>query len=165
MNKVILIGNVGKDPDVRYYGADQAIATLRLATTEKGYTLQNGTKVPDRTDWHTLIFYRRLAKVVEQYVHKGDKIYIDGRLQYRNYDDKKGIQHIATEIIVDNLELLTPRSSSQSTQQAVSLSQTETSQTTPSQTSTQQAISSSQTMPEDSLANVDGQDYSKIIPF
>ena len=97
MNKVILIGNVGKDPDVRYYGADQAIATLRLATTEKGYTLQNGTKVPDRTDWHTLIFYRRLAKVVEQYVHKGDKIYIDGRLQYRNYDDKKGIQHIATD--------------------------------------------------------------------
>lgn len=114
MNKIILIGNVGKDPDVRYYGADQAVATLRLATTEKGYTLQNGTKVPDRTDWHTLIFYRRLAKVVEHYVHKGDKIYVDGRLQYRTYDDKRGIQHIATEVIVDNLELLTPRSASQS---------------------------------------------------
>ena len=114
MNKIILIGNVGKDPDVRYYGADQAVATLRIATTEKGYTLQNGTKVPDRTDWHTLIFYRRLAKVVEQYVHKGDKIYVDGRLQYRTYDDKRGIQHVATEVIVDNLELLTPRSVSQS---------------------------------------------------
>lgn len=113
MNKIILIGNVGNDPDVRYYEADQAVATLRLATTEKGYTLQNGTRVPDRTDWHNLVFYRRLAKVVEQYVHKGDKLYVDGRLQYRQYDDKRGIQRTAVEIIVDNLEMLTPRSASQ----------------------------------------------------
>lgn len=116
MNKVILIGNVGMDPDVRYYEADQAVATIRLATTEKGYTLQNGTRVPDRTDWHNLVFYRRLAKVVEQYVHKGDKIYVDGRLQYRQYDDKRGIQRLATEIIVDNLEMLTPRSVSNNPQ-------------------------------------------------
>lgn len=113
MNKVILIGNVGNEPDVRYYEADQAVATLRLATTEKGYTLQNGTRVPDRTDWHNLVFYRRLAKVVEQYVHKGDKLYVDGRLQYRQYDDKRGIQRTAVEIIVDNMEMLTPKSTSQ----------------------------------------------------
>lgn len=109
MNKVILIGNVGKDPDVKYYSPDQAVVTVRLATTEKGYTLQNGTKVPDRTDWHTLVFYRKLAKIVEQYVHKGDKLYVDGRLQYRSYDDKRGVQHNVTEIIVDNIEMLTPR--------------------------------------------------------
>lgn len=109
----MLIGNVGADPDVRYYEADQAVASVRLATTEKGYTLQNGTRVPDRTDWHNLVFYRRLAKVVEQYVHKGDKIYVDGRLQYRQYDDKRGVQRLATEIIVDNLELLTPRAATQ----------------------------------------------------
>lgn len=109
MNKVILIGNVGKDPDVKYYSPDQSVVTVSLATTEKGYTLQNGTRVPDRTDWHTLIFYRRLAKVVEKYVHKGDKLYVDGRLQYRSYDDKRGIQRNVTEIIVDNMEMLTPR--------------------------------------------------------
>ena len=109
MNKAMLIGNVGAEPEVRYYDQDQCVATLRLATTEKGYTLQNGTRVPDRTDWHNLVFYRRLAKVVEQYVHKGDKLYVDGRIQYRQYDDKRGIQRLATEIIVDNMEMLTPR--------------------------------------------------------
>lgn len=114
----MLIGNVGLDPDVRYFEADQAVATVRLATTEKGYTLPNGTRVPDRTDWHNLVFYRRLAKVVEQYVHKGDKLYVDGRLQYRSYDDKKGMQRTATEIIVDNMELLTPRSAVQPQQPA-----------------------------------------------
>ena len=58
MNKVMLIGNVGKDPDVRYYDQDQAVAQVSLATTERGYTLQNGTQVPDHTDWHNVIFYR-----------------------------------------------------------------------------------------------------------
>ena len=74
MNKVMLIGNVGKDPDVRYYEADQAVAQVSLATTERGYTLQNGTQVPDHTDWHNLVFYRNLAKIVEKYVKKGDKL-------------------------------------------------------------------------------------------
>ena len=68
----MLIGNVGKDPEVRYFEADQAVAQLTLATTERGYTLQNGTRVPDHTDWHNIVFYRGLAKVVEKYVHKGD---------------------------------------------------------------------------------------------
>ena len=71
MNKVMLIGNVGKEPDVHYYDRDQAVAQISLATTEKGYVLQNGTRVPDRTDWHNVIFYRNLAKVVEKYVHRG----------------------------------------------------------------------------------------------
>ncbi len=105
----MLIGNVGAAPDVKYYEADQAVATVRLATNEKGYVLPNGTRVPDRTDWHNLVFYRRLAKVVEQYVHKGDKLYVDGRLQYRQYNDKRGIERTVSEIIVDNMELLSPR--------------------------------------------------------
>ena len=113
MNKVILIGNVGIEPTVKYFDADQAVAEVRLATTEKGYTLTNGTVVPDRTDWHNLVFYRRLAKVVEQYVHKGDKIYVDGKLHYRQYDDKKGVQRMMTEVIVENLEMLTPKSKDQ----------------------------------------------------
>lgn len=106
----MLIGNVGTDPDVHYYDADQAVAQLRIATTEKGYTLPNGTSVPDRTDWHNLVFYRRLAKVVEQYVRKGDKLYVEGRLKYRVYNDAKGQRQFATEIQVDSMEMLTPKS-------------------------------------------------------
>ena len=88
MNKVMLIGNVGKEPDVRYYDADQAVAQVAFATTEKGYTLANGTQVPDRTEWHTLVFYRNLAKIVEKYVHKGDKLYVEGKIRYRFLDRK-----------------------------------------------------------------------------
>lgn len=105
----MLIGNVGKEPDVRYYDADQAVARVSLATTERGYTLKNGTQVPDRTDWHTLVFYRQMAKIVEQYVHRGDKLYIEGRLRYTNYDDKQGRRHNLTEIMVENMEMLSPK--------------------------------------------------------
>ena len=102
----MLIGNVGKDPEVRYFEADQAVAQLTLATTERGYTLQNGTRVPDHTDWHNVVFYRGLAKVVEKYVHKGDKLYVEGRLRYRTYDDQRGIKRHVTEVLADNMELL-----------------------------------------------------------
>ena len=115
MNKVMLIGNVGKDPDVRYYEADQAVAQVSLATTERGYTLQNGTQVPDHTDWHNLVFYRNLAKIVEKYVKKGDKLYIEGRIRYRSYDDKQGNRRYLTEILVENMEMLTPKATSQPT--------------------------------------------------
>lgn len=112
MNKVMLIGYVGKEPDVRYYEADQAVAQVSLATTEKGYTLPNGTQIPDRTEWHNLVFYRSLAKIVEKYVHKGDKLYVEGKIRYRFYDDKQGKRRFVTEIYVDNMELLTPKSAS-----------------------------------------------------
>ena len=105
----MLIGNVGKDPDVRYYDADQAVAQFPLATTERGYTLQNGTKVPDHTDWHNLVVWRGLAKVVEKHVHKGDKIYVEGRIRYHSYDDPKGQRRYVTEILVENMELLNPK--------------------------------------------------------
>lgn len=109
MNKVMLIGNVGKEPDVRYYDTDQAVAQVILATTERGYTLQNGTQVPEHTDWHTIILYRGLAKVVEKYVHKGDKLYIEGRIRYRSFDDQRGVKKYVTEILADNMELLSPK--------------------------------------------------------
>lgn len=110
MNKAMLIGNVGQEPEVRYYDADQAYARVRLATTERGYTLPNGTQVPDRTDWHNLLFNKSLAKIVERYVHKGDKLYVEGRIRYRSYDDKKGQKRYYTEIDVENMELLSPKS-------------------------------------------------------
>lgn len=111
----MLIGNVGQEPKVTYYEADQAVAQVSLATTERGYTLQNGTQVPDHTDWHNLVFYRNLAKVVEKYVHKGDKLYVEGRIRYRSYDDKKGRRQYFTEILVENMEMLTPKGQSQQT--------------------------------------------------
>lgn len=112
MNKVMLIGNVGQDPEIRYYATDQSVAQIRLATTERGYTMQNGTQVPDRTEWHNVVFYYGLAKIIEKYVKKGDKIYVDGKLRYRTYDDAKGQRRYVTEIVAENLELLTPKADS-----------------------------------------------------
>lgn len=109
MNKVMLIGNVGQEPEVRYVEQGVAVARLRLATTERGYTLQNGTQVPDRTDWHNVILWRKLAEIVEKYVHKGDKLYVEGRLRYTSYDDKQGQRRYVTEIWADNMEMLSPR--------------------------------------------------------
>ena len=105
----MLIGNVGQDPEVKYVDQGVAVARIRLATTERGYTLQNGTQVPDHTDWHNVILWRRLAEIVEKYVHKGDKLYVEGRIRYRSYDDQKGIRQYVTEIIADNMEMLSPK--------------------------------------------------------
>ncbi len=113
MNKVMLIGNVGKDPEVKYYDMDQAVATFPLATTERGYTLQNGTQVPDRTDWHNIVLWKGLAKIAERYIHKGDKIFVEGRIRYRSYDDQKGMRRYVAEVYGENLELLSPKPASQ----------------------------------------------------
>ena len=106
----MLIGNVGREPEVRYVYQGQPVARMSLATTERGYTLQNGTQVPDRTEWHSVILWRKLAEVVEHYVHKGDKLYIEGRIRYTTYDDKQGQRRYATEIWADNMEMLSPKS-------------------------------------------------------
>lgn len=133
MNKVMLIGNVGQDPVVRYLDNGVCVASVRLATTERGYTLQNGTQVPDRTEWHSLIFWRKQAETVEKFVHKGDKLYVEGKIQSRKYDDRQGITHQVVEIMVDQMEMLTPRSSTPATANDA-----------PQQTSTQQVVTPSQ---------------------
>ena len=116
MNKVMLIGNVGQEPEIRYVDSDVAVARLSLATSERGYTLQNGTQVPDRTDWHTVILWRKLAKIVEEFVHKGDKLYIEGRIRYVSFNDEQGVKRMATEIWAENMEMLSPRKSADETQ-------------------------------------------------
>ena len=146
MNKVMLIGNVGKEPEVNYYDQDQAVARVYLATTERGYTLPNGTQVPEHTDWHTVYLYRGLAKIVERYVHKGDKMYIEGRIRYRSYDDQRGVKKYVTEILAENMELLTPKVASQG--QTVTPSQSTSAQPAATQ---QAAASAVQTTPEDEL--------------
>ena len=92
MNKVMLIGNVGKEPEVRYVDAGVCVASVRLATTERAYTLQNGTEVPERTEWHNVVLWRKLAEVVEKYVHTGDKLFIEGQIHTRSFEDQNGIK-------------------------------------------------------------------------
>ena len=106
VNKVILIGNVGREPNVRYIDRDVAVASLSLATSDRAYTLPNGTQVPERTEWHNLVFWRSLAQTVEKYVHKGDKLYVEGSIHSRSYDDQNGVRRTVVEIWVDNMEML-----------------------------------------------------------
>jgi len=105
----MLIGNVGQDPTVKYLEGGVCVASVRLATTERGYTLQNGTQVPERTQWHNVIFWRKLGETVEKYVHKGDKLYVEGKIQSRDYTDKLGKEHKTYDIVADNMEMLTPK--------------------------------------------------------
>ena len=106
VNKVILIVNVGREPNVRYIDRDVAVASVSLATSDRAYTLPNGTQVPERTEWHNLVFWRGLAQTVEKYVHKGDKLYIEGSIHSRSYDDQNGVRRTVVEIYVDNMEML-----------------------------------------------------------
>ena len=105
INKVILLGLVGKEPDVRYVDQGVCVAQVRLATSERAYKLQDGTEVPERTEWHNIIFWRKLAETIEKYVHTGDMIYVEGKIQSRSYEDKQGITRYITEIWADDLKL------------------------------------------------------------
>jgi len=109
VNKVILVGNVGKDPEVRYLEKNVAVARFPLATTERGYTMQNGTQVPDRTEWHNIVAWRGLAEIVEKFVKKGSQLYIEGKIQTRSWE-KDGIKRYTTEIYAENIQLLGKRS-------------------------------------------------------
>lgn len=111
VNKVILLGHVGKDPDVKYFDNGSSVASFSLATTEKGYAAQNGTQIPDRTEWHNIVCWKGLSKVAEQFVKKGTQIYIEGRIRTRSYDDQNGVKRYFVEIYADKLELLGKRDS------------------------------------------------------
>lgn len=135
VNKVILLGNVGRDPEVRYLDTGIAVATLSLATTDRAYTLANGTQVPEKTEWHNLVLWRGLAETAEKYVHKGDKLYVEGKIRTRTYDDQSGAKRYVTEIFVDNMEMLTPKgtSAAASVQQPAAPAQPQQPQATPVQ--------------------------------
>ncbi|MBQ7191828.1 MAG: single-stranded DNA-binding protein [Paludibacteraceae bacterium] len=105
VNKVILIGNVGMDPDVRYLDRGIAIANFPLATTERGYVMQNGTQIPDKTDWHSIVLWRNLAEWAERYVRKGMKLYVEGKLQTRSWE-KDGQTRRKTEVVAENIQIL-----------------------------------------------------------
>ena len=103
LNKVILIGNTGKDPDIRHFEGGNTIANIVLATNERGYKLQNGTEVPERTEWHNIVARRDQATFVEKYVKKGSSLYVEGKIRTRDYE-KDGIKRYITEIIADKVE-------------------------------------------------------------
>ena len=111
INKVILVGNVGKDPEVRYLDKNVAVANFPLATTERGYTMQNGTQVPERTEWHNIVVWRGLAELAEKYIRKGTQLYVEGKLQTRSWE-KDGVKRYVTEIYAENVQLLGKRSDS-----------------------------------------------------
>ena len=105
VNKVILLGNVGSDPEIRE-SAGGKFATFRLATTDKGYTKRDGTQVPERTEWHSIVANGNIVGVIESYVRKGTKLYIEGKLRTRKYTARDNTERSVTEIYLDNMELL-----------------------------------------------------------
>jgi|UniRef100_UPI00404B09FD single-strand DNA-binding protein len=108
VNKVILIGNLGKDPEVRRLENGGIVANFPLATSET-YTDRTTGEKRDTTDWHTIVLWRGLAEVAEKYVRKGQKVYVEGKLKTRSWTDKEGISRYSTEIVADELTILSPR--------------------------------------------------------
>ena len=108
VNKVILVGHVGKDPEVRYLDKDVAVANFTLATTERGRKLQNGNEIPERTEWHNIVAWRGLAEISEKYIRKGSQLYIEGKIQTRSWE-KDGVKRYTTEIYAETINLLGKR--------------------------------------------------------
>lgn len=99
VNKAILVGNVGQDPDIRFTGEGNAVANLSLATSEK-------YKGETHTEWHKLVAFRKTAELIQQYVKKGTRLYIEGKIQTRKWEDKEGNNRYTTEIVVNNMQFL-----------------------------------------------------------
>lgn len=117
VNKVILLGNVGKEPDVRYFEANKAVANFTLATTERARKGPGEQVVPERTEWHNIVARGGLAQIVEKYVHKGSKLYVEGKIRSRTYVDRENQTRFVTEIVADELELLGRREPREATEQ------------------------------------------------
>jgi len=108
VNKAILIGRLGKDPETRYMTNGEAVTNVSLATSEN-YKDKSGEK-QERTEWHNLVFYRRLAEIAGEYLKKGSMIYVEGRIQTRKWQDKEGKDRYTTEIIVNEMTMLGSKS-------------------------------------------------------
>ncbi len=108
INKVILIGNLGADPEVRYSQGGTAMANLSLATSSSWKDKQTGD-MQERTEWHRVVFFNRLAEIVAEYLRKGSKIYVDGSLRTRKWQDKSGVERYTTEIVANEMQMLDGR--------------------------------------------------------
>ena len=105
VNKVIIVGNLGRDPDVRYMPSGDAIANIAVATSYKSKDKNTGEQ-KEQTEWHRISFFGRLAEIVGQYLKKGSSVYVEGRLQTRKYTDKDGVEKYATDIIAETMQML-----------------------------------------------------------
>lgn len=117
VNKVILLGRAGKDPEVRHMDNNMTVARFPLATSE--YWTKDGNRT-EHTEWHNIVMWRGLAEIAEKYVRKGSQLYIEGRLRSRSYDDKDGVKRYVTEILADTMNLVGSRPEGQSASPAVS---------------------------------------------
>lgn len=108
VNKVILIGNIGSDPEVKYTASGVPVANFSLATSESWADKASGQR-QERTEWHRLVLWRKLAEIAGQYLKKGSKIYVEGKLQTRSWDDPSGQKRYMTEIVVDDMQMLDGR--------------------------------------------------------
>lgn len=117
VNKVILMGHTGKDPVVKTFDNGGVVAQFPLATTKRGFTTKDGREIPERTEWHNIVLSNDLAKIAGQYVKKGDKLYIEGELRTRSYEDNNGVKRYITEVYGFNMEMLSPKKDGQTTQQ------------------------------------------------
>ena len=111
-NLVILIGNLGKDPELRYTASGTAVCNFSLATTEN-YKDRDGNK-QEKTEWHNIVIWRQLAEIAGKYLTKGKQIYVEGKIQTRSYDDRDGNKRYVTEIVVDQMQMLGPKSDANS---------------------------------------------------
>ncbi len=109
VNKVILVGHLGKDPEVRYAPSGQAIANITVATSDSWKDKTTGEK-QERTEWHRVVFFSRLAEIVGEYLKKGSQVYIEGRIQTRKWQDKEGNDRYTTEIVANEMQMLGSRS-------------------------------------------------------
>ncbi|MBR0037023.1 MAG: single-stranded DNA-binding protein [Bacteroidales bacterium] len=106
VNKVILLGNVGRDPEVRRMDDGTVCATFPLATSERAYRKRTGEEVPEKTEWHNIVAWQGVAERIERQVHKGSLVYLEGKLRTRQWIDPNNVRHYVTEIFVDQFELL-----------------------------------------------------------
>ena len=105
VNKVILVGNLGQDPEVKYMPSGQAVCNITIATTDSWNDKSTGEK-QERTEWHRVVFFRRLAEIAGEYLRKGSQVYVEGRLQTRKWQDQSGNDRYTTEIVVNDMQML-----------------------------------------------------------
>ena len=132
VNKVILIGNLGQDPEVKYMPNGNAVANVTIATSESWKDKNSGEQV-DKTEWHRVVAFRRLAEIMGEYLKKGSKVYIEGKLQTRKWQDKNNVDHWTTEIVANEMQMLDSRGGGSSDFNQSSGSQQSAPQSAPSQ--------------------------------
>jgi len=162
INKVILIGNLGKDPEVRYSPNGGAVTTITLATSESWKDKNTGEQV-DKTEWHRVVFFRRLAEVAGEYLKKGSKVYIEGKLQTRKWQDQQGQDRYTTEVVANEMQMLDSKGGSANFNQGQQAAPQQQAHQAPQGQQQQQTTPQQQAAPQ--APAMSGGDFDDDIPF